>query len=132
MNDTLYQAVTQSLNDRRLKIVNAKRPEYTQGNVDVLNNFKVVASELGVDPLIVWYVYFRKHVASISQFCKDPSKPTSEPITERICDAINYLELLNGLIKDANLTSDETAKILSRYTEEYREPSAHPKTPREP
>lgn len=84
----------------RRDIVLAKRPEYTEGNADVLNNFKVLAAEIGITPIQVWYVYFRKHVASISQFCANPSRTTSEPIVGRIADAMNYLDLLNALIED--------------------------------
>jgi len=78
----------------------AKRPEYTEGHSDVLNNFKVVATELGLTPIQVWYVYFRKHVASIGQYAKKPDAGMSEPIQGRIMDALNYLELLNALIED--------------------------------
>lgn len=90
------------LNDLRHNIVEAKRPEYTEGNIDILNNFKSVAQELGIEPIQIWYVYFRKHVMSIGQFCADPKRKLSEPIDTRIADAINYLELLYGLLHETN------------------------------
>lgn len=105
MNIALYEQITAALNEKRNKIISTKRPEYTEGNEDVLNNFKVVAKELGCSSLQVWYVYFRKHIMSISQYCSDPNRQLSEPIEERICDGINYLELLNGLIKDNKTTN---------------------------
>ena len=100
MTKTQYNTLIQTLAEMRDDIVAAKRPEYTEGHEDVLNNFKVVAAELGISPIQVWYVYFRKHVASISQFAKDPSRQMSEPVDGRICDAMNYLELLFALVHD--------------------------------
>lgn len=84
----------------REQIVLQKRPEYTEGKTDVLANFKQVAEELGLDPLEVWYVYFRKHISSIVTFIKNPSVQLSEPIFGRIKDAMNYLELLAALAKE--------------------------------
>jgi hypothetical protein len=95
LNDLVHVA-----ENRRAQIVAAKRPEYTQASPDVLNNFKVVAAELHCDPLQVWFVYFRKHVASISQFCADPDRNMSEPIEGRIDDCMNYLDLLRGLVAE--------------------------------
>ena len=99
MNLVAFQHHCAELAEQRKEIVDAKRPEYTEGDVDVLNNFKTIAKELDTDPLQVWYVYFRKHIASIGQYCKDQNRQ-SEPIDGRICDAMNYLELFYGLIKD--------------------------------
>lgn len=92
-----YDKLRADLAAFRESIVQAKRPEYTEGNVDVLHNFKVVAAELNITPLQVWYVYFRKHIASISQFCQNDGRQMSEPIRGRIADAMNYLELLDAL-----------------------------------
>lgn len=100
-----FDRLTETLNRNRRAIVEAKRPEYTEGHVDVLSNFKVVAAEIGISPIQVWYTYFRKHIMSIAQFGKNPTLSMSEPITGRIADAMNYLELLNALIQDESQTS---------------------------
>src|SRR5688572_15179235 len=100
MTETQLDSLVAEANIRRASIVAAKRPEYTQASADVLNNFKVVAAELHIDPLQIWYVYFRKHVASISQFCANPERSLSEPIEGRIDDCMNYLDLLRGLVAD--------------------------------
>lgn len=91
-----FDKLRQGLAEQRENIALRKRPEYTEGNADVLNNFKVVAAELGITPKQVWYVYFRKHIASISQYCSGNIN-LSEPIEGRIADAMNYLDLLNAL-----------------------------------
>lgn len=98
MTSIEFDTLITSLNQSRKEIVEKKRPEYTEGNEDVLHNFKMVAKEIGVTPIQAWYIYFRKHVASISQFGKDPKRQLSEPIQGRIADAMNYLELLYALI----------------------------------
>lgn len=100
MTTTQFDSLRTALQAFRDTIVMAKRPEYTEGNEDVLRNFKVVAEELGITPIQVWYVYFRKHITSIAQFGKNPQISLSEPITGRIADAMNYLDLLNALIKE--------------------------------
>jgi len=97
MNSEQYNLVTQRLTELRDSIVTAKRPEYTEANPDVLHNFKTVAKELGITPMQVWYVYFRKHITSISRYCTNPDASLAEPIEGRIADAMNYLELLNAL-----------------------------------
>lgn len=91
-----FDKLRQALATERERIVQSKRPEYTEGNDDVLHNFKVVAAELGITPIQVWYVYFRKHIASIGQHCKG-GVAMSESIENRIADAMNYLDLLNAL-----------------------------------
>ena len=95
-----FNSLRETMRIQRDRIVEKKRPEYTEGNEDVLHNFKTVGREAGITPLQAWYTYFRKHIASIGQYCKDPSRPMSEAITGRIADAMNYLELLHGLIED--------------------------------
>lgn len=100
MNTQQFDLLRTALAQHREEIVQAKRPEYTEGNEDILHNFKVVAAELGITPIQVWYTYFRKHVASISQFAAKPERNLSEPIKNRIADAMNYLDLLNALINE--------------------------------
>lgn len=101
MTNEQFDILMEQLSTYRRSIVLAKRPEYTEGHPDVLNNFKVVAKELGLTPIQVWYVYFRKHVASISQFAGHPERTQSESIDGRIADAVNYLELLYALVHES-------------------------------
>lgn len=70
------------------------------GEEDALANFKEAASEMGVSPYVVWYVYFHKHWSAIRTFLEEGSV-RSEPIEGRIHDAILYLFLLLGLVNDA-------------------------------
>ena len=118
MTTEQFDNLCETLNRTRTAIIMSKRPEYTEGHADILNNFKVVAAELGLTPLQVWYVYFRKHVASIGQFCADDSRKLSEPITGRICDAMNYLELLHALVKEKEKQTIEKV-LVTPYAEPH-------------
>lgn len=119
MTNGTFDAHCRDLATRRSEIVNAKRPEYTEGNEDVLFNFKSTAREVNVTPEQVCYIFFRKHVASIAKYCGGTTV-TAEPIQDRICDAINYLELLNAIIKETmkpklNLLSMEELSRIVRH-----------------
>lgn len=100
MNQAQFTEAVAELTSLRSAIVSKKRPEYTEGNQDVLHNFKAVGAEIHTSPMCVWYVYFRKHVASISQFASNPKREMAESIEGRIADAMNYLELLYALVKE--------------------------------
>ena len=81
-----------------------KGVEYTQG--DRLDNFKRIAAELDIDPLKVWWVYFKKHIDSIASYIKT-GKVYSESIQSRIMDARVYLSLCRGLIEEQGVDVTE-------------------------
>ena len=84
------------------KLLFAKGKDYA-GDKDALANFKQVASMLGLTPFQVWGVYFLKHVMSVTNsIIANPQNPQveSEPLEERITDAINYLVLFEALLKE--------------------------------
>lgn len=74
-------------------IVNAKRPDYTQGNADVLHNFRQAAEGAGISPLQAWFVHFHKQFSAVAKAAKSPFTPRSEPIANRFADLRNYLDL---------------------------------------
>ena len=84
-----------------------KGTDYSQGNVDVLANFKKEAGNFGTDPKLILGVYMNKHFSAINNYIKSNGQSESEPINMRICDAINYLILLQGLIQDEKETVDK-------------------------
>jgi hypothetical protein len=83
------------------KLLENKGNDYTD-KTDRLSNFNNLADRIGVHPLLVWYVYFAKHIVAIETFVKDQHL-TSEPIEARFTDAINYLLLGRALIEDLGL-----------------------------
>ena len=111
------------------KISESKGREYTRDNEDRLDNFKRHAETLGVDPLLIWAVYFNKHVDSVNVYIRDQQRGTprlmSEPIEGRIHDSIVYLMLLLGLLRDRppmpiatiNITNDPSIQPYGSATE---------------
>lgn len=86
-------------NKQAVDIVQAKRPSYTIGSEDVLANFKRVAERLGnVTPAQVLAVYMLKHIDAIVAHA---SKGVYDyEMSTRIADAINYLHLMNAMLKE--------------------------------
>lgn len=86
--------------ERCFKILKVKGDDYTIGNAekDRLHNFRTVANFTGLGMPAVWAVYFYKHVSAIFSFVKGGTE--SEPIEERIADAINYLLLLSKMVAE--------------------------------
>lgn len=80
----------------------AKRPAYVQGNPDVLHNFKTNADRMGITPLQCIGIYWGKHVDAITSYLKDPNIKQAEAIEGRLADCINYLKLINALIREKN------------------------------
>lgn len=85
---------------RIIDLNNTKGREYA-GDEEALSNFYNRASQMGIDPKIVWGTFFGKHMDSIFSYIKS-GQVLSEPIEGRIDDAILYLILLKGIIEDEN------------------------------
>lgn len=82
------------------KIEQAKRPGYTQANVDVLRNFKESAERVGITALQAWAVHFEKHVSAIMSRAMNPAIAQAEAIEGRFVDALNYLVLGIAIISE--------------------------------
>lgn len=80
-----------------------KGREYAS-DADATANFKARASQLDIDPLKVWGIFFGKHIDAINAFIRT-GHTLSEPIDGRIDDAILYLILLKALIAENGGTS---------------------------
>lgn len=97
------------------EVLGMKSQEYST-DTDRLSNFKKAAADLGLDPLQMWAVYYKKHVDAqfsfVRRFCEaqadDIKNQTaadiieglnlSEPIEGRFLDAINYCFLGMALL----------------------------------
>lgn len=74
-----------------------KGKEYANSE-DRFANFKRLASELGMSPEQVLWVYLTKHLDAIRSYIRTQQTHSTEPIQGRIVDAITYLTLLAGII----------------------------------
>jgi hypothetical protein len=99
MNSTQFNAIVEQARARQDHILKVKGADYTRHEEDRLSNFKRSAATIGLTPLQVWAVFFNKHVDAIMAFIKT-GKTESEGIESRLDDAINYLHLLEALIKE--------------------------------
>lgn len=104
----------QVLEDRINKIrtvLDSKAGEYARGN-DRLHNFKRVAEIKRITPEAACIDGFCKHLVSILDTVDDIGIGTYAPIPlweEKIGDAVNYLILLEALVKERV----ETRKIMA-------------------
>lgn len=86
----------------RLAILAAKGHAYS-GDADAFANFKRNAEAVGLTKYQILLVYMRKHIDAITTAIKDnPNSPVdkSESIIGRIDDAVNYLDLLAGMLEE--------------------------------
>lgn len=89
-----------SLLRKCIETLEVKGNDYTAGRgaVDRLYNFRTAAEKFGISMEQVWAVYAYKHWTAIERYAKQ-GQVESEPIEGRIMDMINYLLLLNCIIK---------------------------------
>ena len=98
-NKQFYQMLKKFQQDE-LTVMQSKGLEYCLGSDDKLANFKSIARRTQTDALVVWAVYFLKHIDSIMSYIKH-RRVYSEPIRSRIIYARNYLALLLALITES-------------------------------
>jgi hypothetical protein len=99
-------SVKKYLLEKADEIMNKKQPEYTNQDLDVLNNFKTSAKLIGITPSEIWAAHFTKHVQSILSHAHNPGMQQAEPIETRYADALNYLFLGFSLIVEKELDKD--------------------------
>lgn len=100
-SDERLKFVEEYVSDICLRTLYEKGEEYATEDGDVNGNFKRVAEEQGLPVLQVWNTFFQKHLDSIRNYIKNPDRPQTEPIEDRIADAINYLLILRCLIEES-------------------------------
>jgi hypothetical protein len=80
-------------------VMGTKGVEYSRGEEDANSNFRRTALAMGVTPEQVNRIFGKKHEDAIDYAVKTDNFEGSEPIEERIGDAINYLLILASLIE---------------------------------
>lgn len=100
MNQETFNDLVQAAVDRKIALRRDKGTEYTQGDVDVLANFKKGGLDLRIPAMQIWWIYYKKHQDAILSFVKYGKEFSTEPIEGRIDDAQVYLDLLRGLVAE--------------------------------
>jgi|WetSurMetagenome_2_1015567.scaffolds.fasta_scaffold339680_2 hypothetical protein len=83
------------------KVLGTKAKEYATEGGDRLYNFKRAAEILRVTPQKALAGMLMKHLVSVLDLIEGTLQPTTERIDEKVGDAINYLVLLEALLKEA-------------------------------
>jgi len=97
----------QTLDEMARGIQEAKNPAYAMDDEhDFHNNFRVIANILDVDEMVVWAVYYLKHIIAVLSYAKDPSTPQAEPLDERFADIRNYTEFGFSMYKERHETEN--------------------------
>ena len=65
MTQKEFDKLVKQLNDYSFDIMQNKRPEYTNEDDDVLNNFKSTADRLNTSELKVWATFFEKQIQDL-------------------------------------------------------------------
>lgn len=109
--DALVDREVQLMKD----LLQHKGGEYASGD-DRLANFKETARQLRIKPILVWAIYFHKHLDAIATFVADEQADKTrirmEPIDGRFRDAANYLLLGLALLEEARAEKEEVDTVL--------------------
>ena len=82
------------------EVKNTKGREYA-GTEDRFSNFNRLAADLDLDRLKICQVYLTKHLDAIKSYVRQKRIFSTESVEDRIVDAITYLTLLAGMIKES-------------------------------
>lgn len=107
-NEKFYKFVAEFL-DQCIGTMKSKGDTYAGAGQDKFANFKRLAAKLGLHEFQVLMVYMQKHLDAIESFIREEYNDP-EPISGRIKDAINYLLILYGMIRESTQESMEGKK----------------------
>ncbi len=80
-----------------------KGKEYAHSE-DRFANFNRLAAGLNLPNYLIGWVYCKKHLDSIESFMKDGKVYSNEAIQSRFLDAITYLILIAGMVREFELS----------------------------
>lgn len=113
MNAANFESFRQRFDEACFQVLAAKGADYSSEK-DRLENFKTVAAQLGVSPMVVWSVFAHKHVDALFKFA-GRGKVESEPVLSRFIDARNYMDLGVALAVDLGLTKELDGPALDPF-----------------
>lgn len=123
MNLTDYLEVKLKLREYADKVEESKRPSYTAGSDNVLENFIRDGKLQGLPPMQNWLSHFLKQVAAIVSYVRNPDVEPSEPLISRMADLQTYATLGLSVATEENRRGtglSDTAVISSVPEKQYR------------
>lgn len=119
MTPLMFRKVLEERLGKIRSVLDSKAGEYARGN-DRLHNFKRVAEVKRITPAEACIDGFCKHLVSILDMVDDQAKGSAWTLAiweEKIGDAINYLILLEALIKEDAPQVKTMAKVPAKPVE---------------
>jgi len=98
MTAEIFDKLMQEQIERSYRVLSGKAKEYATD--DRLHNFKVAAALQGISPKQALAGMMAKHTVSIYDMCLADADYPIELWEEKITDSINYLLLLNALVRE--------------------------------
>ena len=122
MNSKTFDRIFKEQNERSEKILCGKAKEYAQDD-ERLHNFKVAAALQGLTPIQALAGMMAKHTISVYDMCWSGKEYPIELWAEKITDHINYLHLLNALVREKTEAESEAAfeKTLRSHVKKQEE-----------
>lgn len=105
MNNELFEKVTEERIKKCVDVLCTKSDEYSTDN-DKLHNFKVAGDLQGCTQVKALGGMMCKHTVSVYDLINDYEAGNDIPIAlwdEKIGDSINYLLLLNAMVREGKL-----------------------------
>lgn len=99
MTDAVFQTLLDARIQKMRDVLANKAKEYAS-NADRLHNFKQAAAMTRTTPAKALVGMLAKHLVSIFDMVDQIAPPKTETIDEKIGDAINYLVLLEAILKE--------------------------------
>ena len=106
MTDERFNSIVTEITDRCKKTLIKKKNEYNF-DADRLSAFKNSANYLKKTPEEILMCYRAKHEMSVVDLVNSKKEISRELMLEKICDNINYLILLAGLLEDDGLLLED-------------------------
>ena len=115
MNSRTFERLFKEQNQRSENILCGKAKEYAMDD-ERLHNFKIAAALQGLTPIQALAGMMAKHTISIYDMCWSEEEYPIELWAEKITDHINYLHLLNALVREKEAAGEsDFAKALSSH-----------------
>ena len=115
-------AIIEAATKRRMDIMDTKGADYQGEEKEGVNgNFYRNARLLGVSPVLIWAVYFNKHIDALAKFVRT-GRVESEGLRGRLDDIRNYIDILEAmLVEEGSITHPDTIDALktTRHVETY-------------
>ena len=120
MNNQEFEIEFNKAVDRSKQTLISKAKEYAQGNNDRLNQFYRAGEVQCVPPTAALVGMMIKHVTSICDMVKEPSKYKLSMWDEKIGDLRNYSFLLDALVRDMRNKLEDKPEVDDKVDNEIK------------